>query len=78
MSEYDWIGWLATVVFTTSYFCRTPVTLRRVQGVAALAWAAYGIAIHALPVIVANVIVAAAAVWSSFLGLARPSSPKAE
>ena len=54
------------------------MTLRRVQGVAALAWAAYGIAIHALPVIVANVIVAAAAVWSSFLGLARPSSPKAE
>jgi uncharacterized protein with PQ loop repeat len=78
MSKYDWIGWFATAVFTTSYFCRTPVTLRRVQGVAALAWAAYGIAIHALPVIVANVIVAAAAVWSSFLGLARPSSPKAE
>ena len=78
MSKYDWIGWLATAVFTTSYFCRTPVTLRRVQGAAALAWGAYGIAIHALPVIVANVIVAAAAVWSSFLGLARASSPKAE
>src|ERR1700739_4750788 len=43
MSKYDWIGWLATAVFTTSYFSRTPVTLRRVQGVAALAWAAYGI-----------------------------------
>ena len=78
MSKYDWIGWLATAVFTTSYFCRTPVTLRRVQGVAALAWAAYGIAIHALPVIVANVIVATAAVWSSFSGLAQPASRKLE
>jgi uncharacterized protein with PQ loop repeat len=54
------------------------VTLRRVQGVAALAWAAYGIAIHALPVIVANVIVATAAVWSSFSGLAQPASRKVE
>jgi len=78
MSKYDWIGWLATAVFTTSYFCRTPVTLRRVQGVAALAWAAYGIAIHALPVIVANVIVATAAVWSSFSGLAQHASRKVE
>ena len=78
MSKSDWIGWFATAVFTTSYFCRTPVALRRVQGVAALAWAAYGIAIHALPVIAANVIVAAAAVWSSFLGLARPASANSE
>jgi hypothetical protein len=29
-------------------------------------WVIYGIAIGALPVVVANVIVAAAAVWSSF------------
>jgi hypothetical protein len=78
MSKVDWIGWFATAVFTTSYFCRTPVTLRRVQGFAALAWAAYGIAIHALPIIVANVIVAAAAVWSSFSGFAQPASRKAE
>ena len=78
MSKYDWIGWFATVVFTTSYLCRTPATLRRVQGFAALAWAAYGIAIHAMPVIVANVIVAAAAVWSSFSGLAQPASRKTE
>ncbi len=67
----DWIGWLATAVFTVSYFCRRPETLRRVQGLAALAWAAYGIAIHALPVIVANVIVAGVAVWTSF-GRAQP------
>lgn len=66
----DWIGWLATAIFGVSYFCRTPVGLRRVQGVAALAWAAYGVAIHALPVIVANVIVASLAVWTSFVSRA--------
>ncbi|HEV2749133.1 MAG TPA: hypothetical protein VGV12_01270 [Gemmatimonadales bacterium] len=78
MSKYDWIGWFATALFTASYFCRTPATLRRVQGLAALAWAAYGIAIHAMPIIVANVIVAAVAVWSSFSGLAQPGSGKSE
>jgi len=36
-----------------------------VQSVAALMWLAYGVAIHALPVIVANAIVAGVAIWSS-------------
>jgi len=62
----DWVGWLATALFVASYFCRQQVTLRRVQGVAALVWMAYGILIHALPVVVANIIVAGVAFWSSF------------
>jgi len=40
--------------------------LRWIQAMAALLWIAYGVAIHARPVIVANVIVATAAVYSSF------------
>ena len=67
----DWIGWFATALFMTSYFCKDPVTLRRVQGLAALAWAAYGVVIHAWPVIVANVLVTAVAVWTS---LGRPAT----
>jgi hypothetical protein len=63
---FDWIGWVATALFVCSYFCKEAATLRRVQGVAALAWAAYGVAIHALPVIVANVVVAGVAAWTSF------------
>jgi hypothetical protein len=78
MSKLDWIGWFATAVFTASYFCWTPVTMRRVQGFAALAWATYGALIHALPIVVANVIVAAAALWSSFSGLEQPASRKSE
>lgn len=62
----DWIGWIATAVFAISYFCKGSNTLRLVQAAAALLWIGYGVIIHALPVIVANVIVAAAAVYSSF------------
>ena len=63
---FDWIGWLATAVFATSYLTRRPATLRRVQGVAALLWGVYGALIHSLPVLVANVIVAVMAIGSSF------------
>jgi len=62
----DSIGWLATAVFVTSYFAKRPATLRRIQGVAAVMWGVYGALIHAMPVIVANVIVATVAFASSF------------
>lgn len=62
----DSIGWLATAVFVSSYFAKGPATLRRIQGVAAVMWAVYGALIHAVPVIVANVIVASVALASSF------------
>ncbi len=62
----DWIGWVATVVFASSYLFNDAKKLRWIQAGAALLWIAYGAMIHATPVIVANVIVAAAAVYSSF------------
>jgi uncharacterized protein with PQ loop repeat len=67
----DSIGWLATAIFVSSYFCKRPATLRRVQAAGALMWLTYGVLIHALPVVVANVIVASVAIWSSF---ARPAT----
>jgi len=60
------IGWLATAVFASSYFFRRPLTLRRIQAGAALLWVMYGIAIDAVPVVVANLVVAGAALYSSF------------
>lgn len=63
----EWIGWLATAIFVSSYAFKHPATLRRIQGAGAIAWLAYGVAIHSRPVIVANVIVAGTAIWSSFL-----------
>lgn len=71
----DWVGWLATAVFMVSYFVNGPVQLRRVQGVAAGLWALYGVLIHSLPVIVANILVASVAVWSSFRRARASASP---
>jgi Bacterial inner membrane protein len=62
----EWFGWIATAVFAVSYFCRQPVAMRRVPALAATLWIVYGIAIKAPPVIVANLVVAAVAIISSF------------
>jgi hypothetical protein len=75
MSRADWIGWLATAVFLVSYFTKTPRALRRVQGIAAGLWALYGVLIHSLPVIVANILVASVAVASSFRKPSALASP---
>lgn len=64
----DWLGWLATAVFLTSYFTKQSATLRRIQGLAACLWAVYGLLIHALPVVVANLLVAGVAIASSYRG----------
>jgi hypothetical protein len=63
---YDWIGWTATATFASSYLFPQQATMRRIQGVAALMWSVYGGLIHALPVLVANLIVAVMAIGSSF------------
>ena len=67
-----WIGWVATAVFAGSYLCKDPAALRRVQAAAAVLWVVYGWLIGALPVVVANLIVAGVALWSS-LPRQRPS-----
>ncbi|HTS60517.1 MAG TPA: hypothetical protein VMH28_00760 [Candidatus Acidoferrales bacterium] len=59
------IGWVATAVFSASYFFRAAATLRRLQAAAACLWIAYGAAIHAWPVVIANLIVAIAAAATS-------------
>ncbi|HUF34295.1 MAG TPA: hypothetical protein VMN37_00010 [Gemmatimonadales bacterium] len=61
----SWIGWVATAVFAASYLCRDAALLRRVQAAAALLWIGYGVLLEAPPVIVANLIVAAMALYSS-------------
>jgi hypothetical protein len=65
VSGPDLVGWAATATFATSYFCRDARTLRLIQAAAATMWLAYGIALNAAPVIVANVIVASLALWSA-------------
>ena len=67
----DSLGWLATAVFTGSYFCRRPEVLRRVQMFGALMWVAYGALVHPLPVVAANLLVLSAAAWTARRSLDR-------
>jgi hypothetical protein len=71
----DAIGWVATAVFAGSYFFKRPAVLRRIQALAAALWICYGAIIHAMPVVVANLVVAGLALWSSFGPPARKQAP---
>ena len=71
----EWIGWIATAVFASSYFWKKPGALRWVQACAAMLWVFYGIIIHAPPVVVANVVVALVAVYSSLMSNGQPQQP---
>lgn len=67
------LGWLATAVFVGSYFFARPSLLRCVQMGGALLWIAYGVLIHATPVIVANVLVFSAAAWTAARAAKQPA-----
>lgn len=71
MRMIDWIGWSATAVFLLSYRCRNQAKLRLTQGAAALLWVVYGAVLQAVPIVVANLLVAAVAVYTS---RSRPAS----
>jgi hypothetical protein len=74
---FDWIGWIATAVFASSYLCSDQAQLRRVQALAACMWVAYGAIIGAAPVMVANLFVAGVAAWSSLRPLRARKFPPA-
>ncbi len=62
----DGLGWAATALFATSYLCKTSRAMRRLQALAALLWVGYGTWMKAPPIIAANLIVAALAVYSDW------------
>ena len=70
----DGIGWVATAIFLISYRSKDPAVLRRIQAVAASLWMVYGLLIHATPVVVANLLVAGIAVYSSLASPRRSAS----
>jgi hypothetical protein len=74
----DALGWAASAVFVASYFFTRPELLVRVQMLGAVMWVAYGVAMRAPPVIVANILVLAAAAWKARrAGSAVPPAPGA-
>ena len=64
------LGWTATAFFASSYFFKKAGALRGIQAAAAVLWIVYGIEIHSAPVVVSNLMVGVAAVYTS-LRLAR-------
>lgn len=75
---FDWVGWVASAAFASSYLCKDQNTLRRVQAAAAVLWMAYGILLHALPIIVANAVVAVVALWSTLGPRPAPVASRAD
>lgn len=69
------LGWLATGVFLASYSRKSQQALRLTQAVAALLWVVYGILLHALPIIVANLLVTAVAAYSARTEAAPERTP---
>jgi hypothetical protein len=61
----DTVGWVATAVFVASYFSGRAEVLVRVQIAGALIWMGYGVLTKAPPVIAANLLVVAAALWKA-------------
>ena len=61
----DTLGWVATALFVGSYFFKRPALLRIAQMSGAALWIVYGVLIGAVPVVVANGLVLAAASWTS-------------
>jgi hypothetical protein len=60
------LGWVATTLFVGSYFFKRPLLLRALQMAGAALWIVYGAMIGAIPVVVANGLVFAAAAWTAF------------
>jgi uncharacterized protein with PQ loop repeat len=69
----DVVGWAATALFAASYFSQDSAKIRKVQAAAASLWAAYGLLIHSLPVIVSNLIVISMALSTAWR---RPREPR--
>jgi hypothetical protein len=70
----DWLGWVATAIFVGSYFFSRPALLRATQMLGAALWIAYGVLIAAIPVVVANALVLAAAAWTLVRPRRQPSN----
>jgi len=74
----DVIGWLATAIFAGSYFVQSPARMRWVQACAAICWILYGVLLHAVPVIAANLIVVTLATFTAWRSAALQNPAKQE
>jgi hypothetical protein len=52
--------------------------LRQIQALASCLWLTYGLMIHSVPMVVANALVAAVALYSSLVGQNRAKADKSD
>lgn len=70
----EWVGWVATALFALSYIVARPLHLLLLQALAGSLWIAYGTAIGAMPVVIANGVVTTGALykaWNTWRASAR-------
>lgn len=65
------LGWVATGIFTASYFFTRPGALRRMQMLGATMWLGYGVLLGAHPVMVANGLNLVVMMWMERRGAAK-------
>ena len=68
------LGWVATALFVSSYFFTRAALLRAAQMLGASLWIVYGAMIGAIPVVVANALVFAAAAWTLIRARSVPAT----
>lgn len=61
----EWVGWVATALFAVSYIVARPLHLLLLQALAGSLWITYGIAIGAIPVVIANGVVTLGALYKA-------------
>lgn len=61
----EWVGWVATALFALSYIVARPLHLLLLQALAGTLWITYGAAIGAIPVVIANGVVTAGALYKA-------------
>lgn len=68
----EYLGWLATAVFVSSYLFSSARALRATQMAGAVIWMMYGLLMQAPPVFVANLLVLSIAAWTLARGQGDP------
>lgn len=65
ISSGEWVGWVATGLFALSYLVARPLHLLLLQALAGGLWITYGLALGAMPVVIANAVVTSGALYKA-------------
>lgn len=61
----QWVGWVATGLFSLSYVVKRELHLLLLQALAGTLWLAYAVLIGAMPLLIANAVVTGGALYKA-------------